>query len=504
MPRVLQRDVQNGFAEGLNTSADESQLSDKQVRVAENARLTEYGGITKRQGTQKVFTSVPAVSPVTGGFTWRTPSPPSHLFVSGGHLYSAPDGLLPLTPTDLGAGLDSTSIPSFASFRDLSQDVVYVVDGGQLNKWNGGVFTANVAGSPNVSRIAVHNDRLFGCGDVNNTETLYFSGLSNGDTLGVPGSGGGEAIIRTFAHEPLTTLLSVGQSLLIFHERGVSRFTGWSQDDFNIDSGTRGVTQDVGTIASSSVVAVENVGFFVSDRGVYSITESGVTGISSNIESLLSQTSATNLRLVSAVHNRRAREVWFAIPGLGVMVFNYRLNSWSGPLTGTYATVAPLAMWESGAGATPEVFFGATDGMVRKGDVESVYRDDVLADGTGGTAYTSTVQCHRMFFGDDASEKSLRYIYLLGNLRGSTGTSVTWETGQISQAATVPASGTAAIWGSGILWGAFTYGPGGSVTSRIQASGSGRYNDIRLVDAGTSNPVFSRVEADAFNMGRRY
>lgn len=503
MPRILRRDTQPGFAKGLNTSADESQLGEDEVRLAENARLTEYGGITKRLGTQRALSSSPTGQPITSGFTWRKSTPASHLLVSNGHLITAPHGVYPLTTTDQGGGLDNTTFADFASFRDISKDVVYIADGGQLNKWDGGTLTVNLPGTPNISRVAVHNQRLFACGDPANTETLYYSGLSNGDTLGAVGSDGGSVIIRTFASEPLTGLMSVGQSLLIFHERGISRFTGWSQDDFTVSSGTRGVTQDVGTISPRSLVPVENGGFFASDRGVYSVTESGVSQISSKIESLLAAVTTTNLRSVSAAHNRRNREVWFAIPSLGVMIYNYRLEAWSGPFTGTYVTNAPITLWESGADVTPTILFGCADGIFRQADVDQLFLDDVLADATGGVPYTMTVQCHRMFYGDDATEKSLRFIYVNGNLRGSTGAAVTWETGQFVGSVVLPASGAASLWGAE-TWGLFDFGSGGSTSSRVQANGSGKYNDIKLIDSGSSSPVFSRVEGDAFDMGRRY
>lgn len=504
MPRILLRDTQPGFGKGLNTTADESQLEPDEVRQAENARLTEYGGVTKRLGSQRVSTSSLGGS-ATGGFVWRKTTPASHYVTAGSSLWRAVHGVYPWTWTSI-SGLDSSAIPSFASFRDIGSDALYIADGGQLNKIvapNLDTLQANLTDTPNVSRLAVHNQRLFAVGDPANTETVYFSGLSNGDTLGSVAAGGGSAIVRTFANEPLTGLLSVGQSLLMFHERGVSRFTGWGQQDFSIDSGTRGVTQDVGTISPNSIVGVENVGFFVTDRGAYQITESGVQGISSKIESILSAVDSTTLRSVSAAHNRSYREVWFSIPGLGILVYNYRLQSWSGPLTGTYLSQSPGAIWESGASSVSQVFFGGADGYVRQADVSQVYKDDVLSDGTGGSAIEMTVQCHRFFYGDNATEKSLRYIYVNGNLRGSALAFANWETGQTTGSAALSLSGTVSLWGSGV-WGTAQWGAGGSSTSRVQAHGSGKYNDIRITDSGASNPVFSRLEADSFDMSRRY
>lgn len=505
--RQRAQDLQASFRGGLNTTADESQVAPDEVREAQNARLTEYGGITKRLGTQRVHETslavVDIVAGIKGGFTWRKTTPPTHFAMCEGHLFSAPHGAYPFAWSDLGSGFDSTALVSFASFRDASADTLYIADGGQLCKYKGGIVSLNLGGTPNISRLAVHNLRLFACGDASAPETIYYSGLSNGDTLGQAASGGGSAIVRTFAHEPLTGLLPVGQSLLLFHERGISRFTGWSQDDFNISEGTRGVTQDVGTIAPNSIVGVENVGFFMSDRGGYAVTESGVQAISAKIEATLSQVPASDLAKVSGVHNRAFREVWFFIPNLGVMVYNYRLQSWSGPLVGVYLNQTPCLFWESGAGATPQMLFGGADAFVRQADVSGSVQDDVLSDGTSGVPYTMSVRCHRMFFGDPTAEKSLRYIYLTANLRGSTGTSIGWNMGDQSGLVKLPLSGSAALW-KHVVWNHFTWGRGGSASARVHAHGRGRYADVRLLDDGVTNPVFSRVEADGFALGGRF
>lgn len=504
--RRFASDVQVSFRGGLNTAADESQLKPDEVREAQNCRLTEYGGVTKRLGTQRVHDNTLAVVDITagiaGGFTWRKTTPATHVAACDGHLFTAPHGPYPLSWSDQGPGLDATALPSFASFRDNSADTLYIADGGQLNKYKPGALTLNLGGTPTISRLAVHNLRLFACGDSSAPEVLYFSGLSNGDTLGQVASGGGSAVVRTFASEPLTALLPVGQSLLLFHERGISRFTGWSQDDFNLNAGTRGVTQDVGTIAPNSVVGVENVGFFLSDRGAYAVTESGVQAISQKIENTLAAVGSTDLARCSGGHHRALREVWFAIPNLGVMVYNYRIQAWSGPFLGIYATKAPCIFWESGASVVPQLLFGGADSFVRQADVVGTAKDDLSSNGTGGLPYPMNVRCHRMFFNDPAAEKTLRWAYVTANLRGSTGAALSWETGNETVTEALPLSGTVALWGSA-LWGSAIWGPGGSSTSQLQANGRGRYVDLRIIDSGVTNPVFSQVEMTGFNLGRR-
>jgi hypothetical protein len=69
MSRERLRDAQPRFDGGLNTVADEMGLAPNQVRRADNARLTDYGAITKRGGTQRTSTASLSVGKsVQGGF----------------------------------------------------------------------------------------------------------------------------------------------------------------------------------------------------------------------------------------------------------------------------------------------------------------------------------------------------------------------------------------------------------------------------------------------------
>ena len=62
------KDRQEGFRGGLNLVADESQLGREDLRRADNARLTETGGVTKRGGTRRIHSAAVAAAVLRGGY----------------------------------------------------------------------------------------------------------------------------------------------------------------------------------------------------------------------------------------------------------------------------------------------------------------------------------------------------------------------------------------------------------------------------------------------------
>jgi hypothetical protein len=57
MARPALLDTQPRMDGGLNSVSDEAALAPNQMRRAENARLTDFGAVTKRGGTRRVSVS---------------------------------------------------------------------------------------------------------------------------------------------------------------------------------------------------------------------------------------------------------------------------------------------------------------------------------------------------------------------------------------------------------------------------------------------------------------
>ena len=500
-------DQQPSMDGGLNNVSDDILLAPNQLRKAANARLTDYGAVTKRGGTQRVSAALTGTS-ILNGYTWRKDGGTQELMaVSNGLLFTTTYGVFPLTWTTQTGALSTTVAPSFAQFRDPSNDVVYVADGGLLNKWDGTTFTTNIASTASVSTIVVHNQRLWGAGSTAFPDSIFYSALNDGMSLGDGANAGGQIVVRTFADETILGLASINTSLMIFHRRGISRLTGYGQDDITVSP--QGVTSDVGTIAKHSIVSIGNLGYFVSERGLYMVNEAEVASVGTvdkpdPILAPIRAMSSTQFDAIRSTFNRSTRELWISLPGFGVYIYHTVLRSWSGPWDTGYLSPATTTLFETlNTAGLPVCLRGDASGFISLCDAPDVYLDNVTAAGTGGTRYSLSVQLHRLYSGDDAQAKSLRFGYLTAQLGGSDSCAVGWSTDANTGSYTLPLS-SAGLWGTGTygqvngVWG----GPS-SKNYRIQLGGTGYYTDITITDSGEAIPVFSRFQLEGFALGRR-
>lgn len=500
--RSIVADQQSVLSGGLNISADSSQLQPNQVRRAQNARLTVFGGLQKRLGSQNVSAAaIGGGAPVRSGFHWKKDDGTTQeLGVSNGKLHYGTFAI-PMTWTAVNSPtLASASVyPSFAAFRDASAEVVYIADGGKLLKWDGATLARSLT-TPNVSRVWVYNQRLYGCSGLD--AILLASGLNDGDDLGYTSGEGVQVPIRTFGESVILGGTALGVSNLIFHSDGISVWTGVTQDDIAVQAGTLGLTPDVGTINAASIVATETEVYFLSDRGFYAANSAGIRRISTTIDPDIFGlfTNAANL---CAVNNRFYREVAYYLPDVGFYAFNYQLQAWTGPWNGGYISPVTHSCWESeDSDGTPIVLVGGSTGFVKQMDVEDVYTDNVLSNGTGGTAITMICQFRRMFFDNPPSDKALRYAYILVALNGSSNAGLSWATATSSGSFTLTQSG-GVVWGTpSMVWGSFIWGSGDAQEYRIQLAGRGAYVDFTFTEAGTDTPpLISALRCDAFDYG---
>jgi hypothetical protein len=508
MDRERLQDGQARMDGGLNLVSDDSSLTPSQLRKTINTRLTSFGAIVKRGGTRRMADTV--TNRIQNGTTWYRPGlTPTIVFAANGTLYSTSYGATPWTLTTVSTALSTTVDPSFAQFRNGSADVLYVSDGGALNKWDGSTFTGNIVGTTSTSTIVVHNQRLWGCGNSSFPNSIFYSALNNGDSLGNGGAGGGQIVVRTFGNEEVIGLASLGTSLLIFHRRGISRLTGYGQDDITVSPA--GLTSDVGLIAPKSITVIDNVCYFVSERGLYRCTEGEVAAVSSpdtpdQLLPIIRTLAATQFSGIRTVMNRATRELWVSVPTIGLFPFHVTLQSWAGPWDTGYVSPDTSAMWETvNSEGLPVLLKGDASGWVSLCDafsINSANRDNVAPNGTGGTEYSMTAQYRRLYFGDEALAKSLRFGYLTAQLRGSNSCSFTWKTDTDSGSYTLPVS-TETVWGIGTWTGSIAWGGASSQNYRVQMGGTGYYLDVTIIDSSTSIPTFSRMQVESFALGRR-
>lgn len=506
-------DSQTSFAGGINTVSDDLALSPSQFRNGTNSRLTEYGAVTKRYGTLVLSVPTSPSNPPTtilGGFTWfKDDATAQTLVVSDGKLWVGnPAVIAPMTWTayTVGGNISTVVRPTFEKFYSGSADVVYFADGGKVLSWNGTAVTRDGNGSaPSVNYLKVHNQRLWAVGDSSAPDSVFYSTLNDGTTLGH--SGGGSIIVRTFGDERLVALASIGSSLMMFHRRGLSRLTGFGQDDINVDP--EGVSSQTGTLARRSIVEIDGGVLFVSDRGTFLATESSVTPISTGDQPdpllpLVRNMTEAQLELVVGVLSRDKQEVWFFLPNNGVYVYNLILRAWTGPWTGAYLNTT--AMWQSplSTNATLGVMMGVSN-VVQFADRTGTYADG--EDGTNpnsGTPVTLKVRLRRLYFGNDAIAKSFRFGYLSVIIPGTGDMTVSWQS-NIAQYASHTVSPTAiARWSTSNVWGVGTWGiQQAAQNERIEMDGYGYYVDVTFTHSGRAIPIISRWQIDGYALGRR-
>lgn len=509
MAREKLVDQQPSMDGGLNSISDDIALQPNQLRQAANARLTEFGAVTKRGGTQRTAAAISAGHAVLNGYNWsKDDGTEQILAVCNAQLHTATYGAtFPWTWTARTGALSSSVAPTFAQFRDAGgADVVYIADGGLLNKWNGTTVSTNLANTTAVEVIQVHNERLWGAGNATYPDSIFYSALNNGDTLGYGAGGGGQIVVRTFGDEAIVGLASINTSLLIFHRRGISRITGFGQDDITVQPAA--VTADVGTIAGKSIVASNNVAYFISERGLYRCNEMEVAPVGTPQQPdpllpLIRQLSSADFDNIRCVVNRATKELWISIPGIGCYQYHLILNAWSGPWDSAYISPDTTAFFEAiDDDGLPVVLRGDADGFVSLCDAPLIYKDNVAANGTGGTTYTMVAQMHRLYCGDDALAKALRWGYVTAQLKGSKSCSVSWATDESYGTYQLPPS-SAGIWSVLESWGIGVWGGSGSRNYRIQMGGTGYYIDLTITDSGEALPVFSRMQVETFALGRR-
>jgi hypothetical protein len=508
MAREKVVDGQPTMEGGLNAISDDIALAPNQLRQTANARLTDYGAITKRGGTQRISSAVLSAHPVLNGYNWSKDSGTEQILaVANGTLYTTTYGAFPVTWTGQTGALSTTVAPTFAQFRNTAgNDVVFIADGGLLNEWTGSALNTNITGTVAVDTIQVHNERLWGTGNSSFPDSIFYSDINKGDTLGNGALGGGQIIVRTFGDEAIVGLASINTSLLIFHRRGISRLTGFGQDDITVQPAA--LTADVGTIANKSIVASNNVAYFISERGLYRCNEMEVAPVGTPQQPdpllpLIRSLSSAEFDNIRCIVNRATKELWISIPGIGCYQYHLVLNAWSGPWDNAYISPDTTAFFEViDDDGLPVVMRGDNDGWVSLCDAPLIYTDNASAAGTGGTPYTMVAQMHRFYCGDDALSKALRWGYVTAQLKGSKNSSVTWSTDESAGSYQLPPS-SAGIWSILENWDTGIWGGSGSRNYRIPMGGTGYYVDMTITDSGAALPVFSRVQVETFALGRR-
>ena len=437
------RDGVTDFSGGVRNIGARRDTGENESLLIDNWRLTLSHGLVRRYGSQKIHTSSFGGT-VLAVYEWRFSNiGAGYLMVqAGSHIYATPsDGLLyPATFTDLGSVVSSSFNAGMAGFRDNAGEVVYIADNGQLNKWDTSTFSTDLPGTPTgITQLVVYNRRLFGF----NGDTLYWSDLDNGDTLGDNTNGGGSARIKTFGGGPIVGLAVVGTTLFIFQDNGVSRFRGWSQDDIDIQSGTSAVNNPIGADDWRGITVFNGYAYWISaDKKAYRLSEDG------DVEEIGRQITLVFQGSPIAVANKEEREIWFRNIGSGsqVYIYNIDLNAWTTATFNQGSSAWSMFTWLKSRFTDSQgtMLAASFDGFIYDLRYTTAVLDATNADGTGGSAYVSKIITNPFEFGDASLVKALRYGYIgADNLSGSVTVTIMDDSGVLvgSSAQSVPVGG---------------------------------------------------------------
>lgn len=409
------------FNGGLNTRDFWHTLKDNELVTARNIRLDEGGVIRKRGGWVKVSsTAVGTAGNLKGVYqaAWISGLTITRRFIAtdGVTVWHGTGGAW----TDITGAVVLTSPDSMIVSMLMFNNVLIGYDGVNSPwQWDGSAGAiSSVAGSPPISNIGiVWQGRLWFARGVR----LHYSGV---DDQGTWGASAYIDVPSPFDGEEITGLAVLYGNLIIFKRHSIYLLQGDSPDNFVLSK----LNAAVGCVSPYSVLAVDNLVYFVSDKGLYGMNLSNAKHLAYKVEPNYHR--AVNNQLlgslarnrIQAVHYRRRNELWVAVDATAagqdqhdrMMVHNYAvLNDDGDPavvehtLGGTATAPAVLAEARDATTGVVVPIASFYDKYVYRYS-EAATND---ADAAGTDNFSSVFKTGYKHFGDADATKTLRNIW---------------------------------------------------------------------------------------------
>jgi len=324
------------FSGGLNVLAEDTLIADNEAKVLTNWEFSKSGPITKRKGSLKYNSSEIASSPVHSLFrAYLSDGTKFMLAIVGSTLYKGNDG------AGTWASVGSVTTTNPATFA-MWQDKVYIANGHTLVHSYDGTTLATVATSPEILYIAFHRDRLYGTGDSSNPNTLYYSDIGDPATWDTAGN---VFQVRENDGDVSTGIAPMQDFLAVYKKNSIWMLAGNSDSDFSLFQ----VSASIGCDAPKSLVAYENLHYFLDRTGVYVFNGSQLTNISEKIQPVLDDIPRTELTTaVAVVYNRQyllAHAKSGSAENDSIVMLDLRLGGW---VTWEGLNVSSFTLWDGG------------------------------------------------------------------------------------------------------------------------------------------------------------
>lgn len=219
---------------------------------------------------------------------------------------------------------------------------------------------------PNGEFSAWWEDRLWVTGD----DIIYYSALRYPEHFSL--STRYLTIQKGTPNDEITGLKAYKDSLYVFRKKSI-----YAIQKTTLGYGVYLVCQDSGCRASSSIVEVNSLLMFVSDRGIEIFNGVDVYPVcpSDIIERTIGAISSATYKYITAVHHKQFYEVWFTVPDSSVtIVYHYPTNEFY--FFTFYKTISCMAsVFDANGKRVTKV--GTRDGYLDL--TESGYRDNTTA-----------------------------------------------------------------------------------------------------------------------------
>ena len=486
------------FSGGLNTANSPDLLNRNELLQAVNARsLVEKGAVSKRTGNRRMHVAaIGGGNPVTGLMQWDYSGSKQLVAISNGKLYHKTSAWGNFTEVNPGTAFSTTVKQSIQVMRAASSGAplrMYLGDGA-MQKWTGAAVTdiTGVNSAPNADLLMSYHSRMF-ARDSNYVKSAFWSVLGDPEDHTVAlGTGAGNAIIDVLTGEQIVAWERIGSSLLIFTEDSIVQYTGYSSDDIRIYQDTEGVDTVTGVVGRLALTRMgKNLIAFLSAEGVYMCNEVGSGSISDKIIPNLNALDRAQLANAVVGYHKGRREIYVAVAGSGdsdlnktVYVYSEELSAWMGPWNYPFG-ITTLARFED-ANGDEWLMAGCSDGFVRHLDTGA--KDDILADGTGGSTYTMTSELAPFYFRSGPGyQKSLRNIWVSADI-------TTDKIPKIQLAFDAQALASYTLTGAGTNAATYNINRPGEVGKRLR---------VLFVDDTDDIAIFRGLSIEAFDLGRR-
>lgn len=420
------------FHGGLNIRDFWHRIADNELTIANNIRYDDRGAIQPRGGWAKL---IGTVSPLTNNIiglvhgTWVISSAitryvvvtdGSDVYYWTGAAWTKITGAVVMSP-------NANTIVSFVSMNNL----LIGYDGKNAPwTWDGVAGAISLlAGTPPIGNISiVWQNQLFWAGVASAQTRLYYSAI--GDPASYPSSNFID-VSSTFDGDPITGLQVLYGNLLIFKRNAIYILSLNADGTFTLSKNN----SSVGCVSPYSVVAVDNLIYFVSDKGLYAMNLYNVKQVCYKVEprytlAVANQLSGSNTgNRIMSLHYRMRNEIWVAIDAdtTGgqvqhdrVMTHNYDVTDANGDpavaehVTGN-AVKAPAVMadyYQSSNSIVPIASF--YDKFVY------VFTDGLGTDAAPASSANVPKQIVTKFFdlGDSNETKTIRHIWMDASVAG--------------------------------------------------------------------------------------